>query len=172
MTLTRAGRLLVERAKPVLRDMERMELAIRRFVERPSGRRLGVFGSAAASPVPLVVQRYRAISEDGDPTDLRLVAAQPDDLQEQLRGGALDMVVTWDYEFAPRATAAGLRRVQLLADPLCAVLPVGHPASAADTIRLAALQGEPWVARSHRPPYDEAVHAMCRLDDFEPDVAL
>jgi DNA-binding transcriptional LysR family regulator len=99
-------------------------------------------------------------------------ASQPEDLEAELAEGLIDVGLTWDYDFLVRPIAA-LYRQHLLNDPLCLLLPCGHPlADGAGPIRLADVAREPWVVRGHRPPYGEAFEVRCRIAGFEPDVTF
>lgn len=167
--LTAAGRLLAERARSLLNELAILEQELHRIGERPSAVHLGVFSTAGAHLVPLVVRAYRQRHPD---TELVLHPCQPDELAAQLADGVVTAGLTWDYDFAPRPDD-GLRRHHLLDDPLRVLVPDGHPlAAAAAPLRLRDLASEPWVARAHRPPYADAFEVMCRITGFEPDVVF
>jgi LysR family nitrogen assimilation transcriptional regulator len=57
--LTVAGRLLADRARLLLGELACLEHELRRLGERPASVHLGVFSTAGAYPIPLVVQEYR-----------------------------------------------------------------------------------------------------------------
>jgi DNA-binding transcriptional LysR family regulator len=117
----------------------------------------------------MVVREYRQRYAG---TQLVIEATQPDGLAADLADGAIDVGLTWDYDFAPRALDS-LDRTRLLEDPLCLLLPAGHRlADVPGPVRLADVAAEPWVARSHRPPYDDALEVMCRIAGFEPDIVF
>jgi DNA-binding transcriptional LysR family regulator len=167
--LTEVGALLAERAKTVLQDMTSLEQEIKRLVTSPTIVRLGVFSTAGASLVPIVVKRYR---QQFSETRLVLHASQPENLENELKESVIDVGLTWDYDFLARPIGA-LHRQHLLDDPLCLLLPLGHPlASEQSPIRLLDVADEPWVVRNHQPPYHDAFSVMCRAAGFEPNVVF
>ncbi len=167
--LTEAGRLLAERAQVLLRDMASLEHELHRLADPPTKVKLGVFSTAGAHLVPVVVQTYRQRFPD---TQLVLHASQPDDLEAELDGGTIDVGLTWDYDFLTRPMGT-LHRQHLLDDPLCLLLPRTHPlAHETEPQRLADVADEPWVVRGHRAPYHDAFEVMCRIAGFEPDVVF
>jgi DNA-binding transcriptional LysR family regulator len=149
--------------------MESLERDIRHLVTPPTNVRLGVFSTAGASLVPIVVKRYREQFPD---TRLVLHASQPENLESELKEGVIDVGLTWDYDFLPRSIGA-LHRQHLLDDPLCLLLPPAHPlAGEQEPIRLLDAADEPWVVRSHQPPYHDAFGVMCHAAGFEPNVVF
>jgi DNA-binding transcriptional LysR family regulator len=168
--LTQAGRLLAERARSLLSELATLEHELHRLGERPASVHLGVFSTAGAYLIPLVVQEYRQRHSDAL---LVLHACQPDELAAQLADGAVTVGLTWDYDFAPRPMDM-LERHHLLDDPMCVLLPAGHPLAAdpEQPLRLRDLAAEAWVARPHRAPYADAFEVMCRIAGFEPDVVF
>jgi DNA-binding transcriptional LysR family regulator len=167
--LTHVGRLLAERAQVLLRDMSGLQQELRRLADPPTKVKLGVFSTAGAHLVPLVVQKHRWRYPG---TQLILQATQPEALATELADGTIDVGLTWDYDFLARPTGS-LRRRHLLDDPMCLLLPGGHPLAAErGPLRLADLADEPWVVRSHKAPYESAFEIMCQIAGFEPDVAF
>ncbi|GAA1228117.1 LysR family transcriptional regulator [Pseudonocardia alaniniphila] len=167
--LTAAGRLLADRARLLLSELACLEHDLHRLGERPASVHLGVFSTAGAYLIPLVVQEYRQRHTE---TRLVLHPCQPDELAAQLADGAVTVGLTWDYDFAPRPLDM-LERHHLLDDPMCVLLPAGHPlADHTEPLRLRDLGAEAWVARPHRAPYTDAFEVMCRIAGFEPDVVF
>ncbi len=167
--LTEVGAILADRAHGVLRDMASLEQEIRRLVSSPTIVRLGVFSTAGASLVPVVVKRFR---QQFSETRLVLHASQPENLENELKEGVIDVGLTWDYDFLTRSIGS-LHRQHLLDEPLCLLLPQAHSlASEQGPVRLLDLADEPWVVRSHQPPYHDAFGVMCRAAGFEPNVVF
>lgn len=167
--LTAIGKVLAERGQSLLREMAGLEQELRRLAEPLARVVLGVFSTAGAHLVPVVVQKFRKQYPD---TLLIVHASQPEDIEAELAEGLIDVGLTWDYDFLARPMGA-LYRQHLLNDPLCLLLPDGHPlAERPGPVRLADVAHEPWVVRGHRPPYREAFEVMCRIAGFEPDVAF
>ncbi|HWV39991.1 LysR family transcriptional regulator [Pseudorhodoplanes sp.] len=167
--LTEVGKVLAERGQSLLREIAALEQELHRVADPPTRVTLGVFSTAGAHLVPIVVQKYRERFPD---TQLILHASQPEDLEAKLAEGLIDVGLTWDYDFLARPMGA-LHRRHLLNDPLCLLLPRSHPlASGLEPLRLAEVAHEPWIVRGHRPPYRDAFEVMCRIAGFEPDVVF
>jgi molybdate transport repressor ModE-like protein len=167
--LTAIGKVLAERGQSLLREMAGLEQELRRLADPPTRVTLGVFSTAGAHLVPVVVRKHREQFPD---TQLILHASQPEDLESELAEGLIDVGLTWEYDFLSRPMGA-LYRQHLLNDPLCLLLPGGHMlADCPGPIRLADVSHEPWIVRGHRPPYRDAFEVMCRIAGFEPDVAF
>ncbi|GEL26686.1 LysR family transcriptional regulator [Pseudonocardia sulfidoxydans NBRC 16205] len=166
--LTPAGTLLAERARSLLNELAGLEQEVQRIGERPAAVHLGVFTTAGAHLVPLVVREYRQRHPD---TQLVLHPSQPGELPAQLADGLITVGLSWDYDFAPRPDE-GLLHHHLRDDPMCVLLPENHPRAAAPSVRLRDLSDEPWIARDHRAPYADALEVMCRIAGFEPDVVF
>lgn len=166
--LTVAGTLLAARARSLLNELAGLEHEVRRIAERPAAVHLGVFTTAGAHLVPLVVRAYR---QRHPGTQLVLHPSQPGELAAELADGVITVGMSWDYDFAPRPYE-GLLHHHLRDDPMCVLLPESHPLAGHASVRLRDLCDEPWVARDHRPPYADALVAMCRITGFEPDVVF
>jgi len=167
--LTLAGRFLARRAQAVLRDLASLEQELRHLAKPPKRVRLGVFATAGAHLVPILVMRYRQRFPD---TQLVLHASQPEDLAAELESGEIDVGITWDYDFLMRPVGE-IHRQHLLADPLCLLLPRDHPLAGRDGLRLADLADQPWVVRTHKSTrYEDAFEVMCRIAGFEPRVVF
>ena len=167
---TQAGQFLAKRAQTLLRDLGGLEQELQRLADPPKKVRLGVFATAGAHLVPVLVQQYRQRYPD---TQLLLHASQPEDMAAELDAGTIDVGITWDYDFLMRPLGE-LHRQHLLSDPMCLLLPHDHPLAGDDgPVRLADLADELWVVRTHRSPrYEDAFEVMCRIAGFEPRIVF
>jgi DNA-binding transcriptional LysR family regulator len=166
--LTTAGEVLAQRARVILDSMTELESELRRLVDAPRKVRVGAFSTAGAHFIPLVVKAYR----EHQGSALSVVSANAVEVPGQLRDGAIDIGLVWDYDFAPRPPEDGLHLTPLLSDPLCVVLPTEHPFADRDEVALLELADEPWIVRVHRRPYREAFETVCRIAGFEPHVVF
>src|SRR5256714_313867 len=67
---------------------------------------------------------------------------------------------------------AGMRRFELLEDPMRLALPSGHPFASKAKVGLGDLSGEAWVQTSARSPCARHVVRSCHTAGFEPNVAF
>lgn len=168
--LTDAGRLLARHAGVLLTaaGAARADLAALTGEVRGTVRAGGLQSATRRVLVP-VVARMRADHPQVrvEVSELELEQALP-----ELRLGALDVVVSDEYDGYPRPRPAGLRFEVLLEEPLRVVLPAEHPAAAAGTaVALADLRGEVWVASAAGTGHAALVVGACRsLGSFDPDV--
>ena len=167
--LTPAGQLLAERATRLLAEVDEIEDELRRLGAGVREVHLGAFPTAGADLVPLAIRAYRERHPD---VRVVLTPAHASDVVAQLHSSRISVGLVWDYDFAPQAPDAAFDRVELLADPLRIVLPEDHPAAGEREVAMRDLAEEPWIVRSHRPPYAQAFEQMCRIAGFEPQVAF
>jgi DNA-binding transcriptional LysR family regulator len=164
--LTPAGELLLSHADALA---ARLELADTQMDALVAGERrtlrVGAFPSALATIVPAAAAALRA----GD-RELEVVVEEGivDALARAVAAGRLDAAVCWQDTAEPRREHDGLRRVDLIEEPMLAVLPAGHRLAARRRIALHALAGEPWMA----PERDGLLVRACRAAGFEPRIVI
>lgn len=166
--LTAAGERLRQRGSRVLADVVALEQELRAFADGRQEISVGAFATAGAELLPHALKAFSATHPE---VTVRLKALTAADATA-LRDGTIQVLLAWDYNFAPQAVDPQLDQHRLLDDPMLAVLPAAHPLSGRERIALAELAGERWVTRAHRPPYEHAYETMCRLGGFEPEVVF
>lgn len=162
--LTPAGELLLPRARSILAEVERAEVAVRLLAAGLAGRvSIGFVGTATYDLLPRVA---RAVRADLPGINLELHGEQ---LSPALAEGVLerrfDIAVTRDPAPNPQLMVRHLR-----SEKLVAVLPVDHPAAAGDAVALADLRGATFVTHpsGHRSVMYDAVMQACRHAGFVP----
>jgi DNA-binding transcriptional LysR family regulator len=167
--LTESGKVLAERSTVLLGTIAGIEREMRDLKARHACVRLGAFPTAAADLIPRVVREYQRRFTD---TRVVLRSAHAGDMPGCLRDGEIHVGLVWDYDFAPRTVPSDVEWLHLADDPLCVLFPADHPLARESEVELAELSGENWVVRGHRPPYDDAFTAMCRLAGFAPHIGF
>lgn len=78
----------------------------------------------------------------------------------------------YDVAFTRPPLVAGLESRTLVSEPVCAVLPEGHPLAGRTELTLGELAGESWVLtpRSSWEPWHQAFDSSFRSAGFTPDV--
>ncbi|MBG0816697.1 LysR family transcriptional regulator [Planomonospora sp. ID82291] len=168
--LTDAGRLLARHARVLLTAAEvaAADLAALGGEIRGTVRAGGLQSAARRLLVPAVA---RMMPEHPlvrvEVCELELEQALPG-----LRLGAVDLVVSDEYDGHPRPRPAGLRFTPLHEEPLKLVLPPAHPLARREgPVALAALRQEAWVASDAGTGHHAMVVGTCRsLGGYEPDV--
>ena len=162
--LTAAGRVLADRAEPILAGLADAEAEARAAAgEDGPGVRVASFASAAATIVAEAVRAngLRAHIVEVDP---RLGLAR-------LRAGEVDVAILWEYDYVPLRVSGPVELVPLLDDPIHVVLPRSHPAAAAPTVELADLADEPWIDSTEASSCHPFLTRACLAAGFEPRVA-
>jgi DNA-binding transcriptional LysR family regulator len=145
--LTDAGQVFLPEARAVLARFDAAIAVVRRAARGEVGRlNLAFLTSTANYMLPPVV---RAVREKFPDLELTTHDVPIDELVAGLRGGRFDAAFTRPPLVADLATRT------LAIEPVCAVLPTGHPLAARDTLHLSDLADEDWVLtpRESWPPW-------------------
>jgi DNA-binding transcriptional LysR family regulator len=138
--LTDTGRLLLEQARMILRQVEQTKTEVRRRARGETGRVNVGFGIGTHFHplVPSIIREYGAHYPEV------LMCPQANNsamLSARLRAGTIDAA----FIYLPIANAEDLAIDVLAEEPYVAVLPLGHPLSGSGSLRLAALANEKLV---------------------------
>jgi DNA-binding transcriptional LysR family regulator len=142
--LTPAGEELVQRTEGILRQLEAAEAALARTTTHVAGvLRCAAFASAHRVLLPRAIA---ALAERHP--DLRVTTQdmEPEDSLPALKLGELDLALAQEYAFAPNPSDPAIERTELLDDPLRVALPEAHRLAAAESVDVAELEAEPWIA--------------------------
>jgi hypothetical protein len=93
-----------------------------------------------------------------------LLEAEPSRALPALARGDVDLVLGDEWRHQPVRLPAGVRRDELLTDPVRLVLPARHPVARryVDAVPLAELAGEAWTTGYAGMGWDEMTHRACR----------
>ncbi|MFI7039141.1 LysR family transcriptional regulator [Microbispora rosea] len=162
--LTEVGRVFLPEARAVLTHADAALETARRAVRGEVGRlRVAFLVSTANYMMPPVVRAFRERYPD---VELLAEAVAIADLVAGLREDRYDAAFTRPPLVDDLVTAT------LVAEPVCAVLPAGHPLAGRPELRLADLAGEPWVLtpRGSWEPWHRKYDEDFRAAGFEPRV--
>lgn len=166
VTLTEAGRLLVDRADTISAAVSAAENEQRQLAQLGAGTvRVAIFPSAAATLLPRALAALREVAPQ---IELQLTEAEPPEAHQLLLKDRVDLAVVFAYDNDTHPLKQDLRSYPITNDLVCLVLPPGHP-QAAGHVRLVDLAHEHWITgcercRSH----------LCRLAaaaGFEPQIS-
>ncbi|MGY0020692.1 LysR family transcriptional regulator [Streptomyces sp. cg35] len=165
---TEAGRLLTRYAEEIGRQVSEAETALGDLRAGRSGRlTVRYFPTAGSALVAPALARLRA---EHPSVGVDLAAADPDDPLAEVQRGDADLAVVVRTADGPRA---GVRLLDLVADPYRAVLPKGHPLAARRVLDLADLADQPWVGtEGPAGPCHVLVTEACGAAGFTPDVVV
>jgi DNA-binding transcriptional LysR family regulator len=168
---TAAGAALAGHLGGILGQIESAEREVAAIAAGRGGRlRTASFPSAGASLMPAAIAGFRA-SHPG--VELTLAEGEPEEIGPRLRAGEFDLVLLYEFEETGERLAAGMRRFELLDDPLHLALPADHRlAKRRKPPRLADLAGESFVQTSAATPCARHVVRSCHVAGFEPRVSF
>ena len=166
VSLTAAGRELLERARRTLARVEEDLAAVKRVGRGEVGALTIAFtGSAILSdPLPRAIRAYRRRYPE---VDLRLLELRTMLQIEALRDGSIDLGFLRDP-----GPFDGLVIQELWREPYLAVLPSRHPLAKLRVVPVAKLRGEPFIfhARSAGPLAYDRTMAVCERAGFLPQI--
>lgn len=167
---TAAGASLAVHAGGILASIEAAESELGAIVAGRGGRlRTASFPSAGATLMPLAIAGFRA-SHPG--VEITLAEGEPEEIAPRLRAGELDFVLLYEFEGVGERLEAGIKRFELLDDPLQLALPAAHPLARKRAVRLEDLREESWVQTSAATPCARHVVRSCHAAGFEPRVSF
>jgi DNA-binding transcriptional LysR family regulator len=163
---TLAGELLLAHADALAARLDLADVQMEALVagERRT-LRLGAFPSALATIVPAAVAAVTALEPE---LDVAIEEGTVADLTGAVADGRLHAAVCFQDASAPRREPDGLRRIDLLEEPMVTLLPADHRLAGEDAVDLRALAGEPWMV----PSLDGLIIAACRAAGFEPRIVI
>jgi DNA-binding transcriptional LysR family regulator len=176
VTLTAAGELLVEHANAIAAELERAQARLASFSAGTMGRvELASFASAITQVVAPAIRSLRVLAPD---VTVVVRDAEGHTSLLLLLDGEIDIAITEEHRLAPRHDDERLIRFPLYTEPFDVILPAGHPLATEDTIDLAGLTGEDWIAPLPGNPCRDVVEALDNprithtSDDFRAIAAL
>jgi DNA-binding transcriptional LysR family regulator len=163
VSLTEAGRLLLEEARRISARLQQTVDLVRRVGEGQIGRlALGFLPSVAHSVLPGVLLKFR----EGFPNvELSLQEMGPDEEVRKLRDKQIDA----GFLYLP-IDKTGLAVRTVLREPLVVALPDGHPLVAQDRVAMRQLADEPFILppRHQVPACYGYIMEACRRAGFFP----
>ncbi|KRE89186.1 LysR family transcriptional regulator [Frateuria sp. Soil773] len=168
--LTEAGRRLLERAGPVITQLEQAKAEVAQLARGEAGRlRVGFAGATYFQPrVPALIQDYRQRHPD---VELLPEQSNTPALTRGLHAGSIDVAFIRPSAEADEALAVET----LVVESMLAVLPRRHPlASGGAAIPLAALAGETFILfpRDIGPGLYDTIAGACHRAGFSPRLGL
>lgn len=144
MRLTEAGQALSKHAEVILENLADAHGQMDAYSRLRAGTvRLCAFPSASATLVPDALARITA-SHPG--VHVELHEDEPPESLHRLVHGECDVTLAFTYPGLREAVPEEVVEIPLLEDQLTVVLPVGHRLARRQTVKLAELSQERWIA--------------------------
>ncbi len=168
--LTDAGRALVAHADAVIARLDEAERELQAIAGLEGGElRMASFASASAT---IVTEAAAEFTKRYPKVRLSLSEAEPEDsVPPRLRAGELDLALMLDYPIVPEEPHRDLELTLLLTESMHLALPSDHRYAERQTVRLADLADEPWLAGVAPSSCREVVVRACQEAGFEPEIS-
>jgi DNA-binding transcriptional LysR family regulator len=167
---TAAGAALAAHAGGIMARMESAEEEIAAIARGHGGHlRTASFPTAGSTLMPQAIAAFQA-SHPG--VEVTLAEGEPEEIAPRLRAGEFDLVLLFEFAGVGERLGTGMRRFELLDDPLHLALPREHPLARRERVALGDLREEPWVQTSASSPCAKHVIRSCHAAGFEPNVAF
>jgi DNA-binding transcriptional LysR family regulator len=168
VTLTLAGRSLVEHAERILAELRAAEAMLSNDNASLTGLlRVGVPFHEGPRIMSRALTEVRRRFPD---MEIRLVATTDEAGADAVRRDQLDMVIVSRYGAAHPRTAPGLREWVLGHDALRLCVPADHPLSSAPSCAMAQLRDESWIV-CPESTLGRLTMSLCTTASFEPRLA-
>ena len=168
--LTDAGAVLVGHAEAAIARLDEAERELAAIAGlEGGGLRLASFPSASAT---ILTEALSAFHDRHPDVRLTVSDAEPEISLPRLRGGELDLALSFDYPSVPASEDRDLERTLLLTECMYVALPKAHPLAEREVVPLTDLCESVWLAGSCPSSCGEAVLGACRRAGFEPRVGF
>lgn len=144
VTLTAAGRVLVDAGDAIAAELSQAEREIARL-DTPDGLTVATFTSGGQRLLPPALSRFAA---ERPGVELTVLENDPADALPLVRSGAADLALVYHFDDLPPVRPgdrSGLSWTALLDDPMWVVLPENHRLAGRESLTIAELAGERWV---------------------------
>jgi DNA-binding transcriptional LysR family regulator len=167
---TAAGAALAGHIGGILARMEAAEAELAAIAAGHGGKlRTASFPTAGETLMPQAIAAFRAAHPG---VEVTLAEGEPEEIAPRLRAGEFDLVLLFEFEGVGERLGAGMRRFELLEDPLHLALRNDHPLAGRKQLRLEDLSEESWVQASATSPCAKHVVRSCHVAGFEPKVSF
>jgi DNA-binding transcriptional LysR family regulator len=169
--LTDPALVLAEHAEALLERTALAEADLAAAAGTVAGRgRIAAFQSVA---LRIAIPAIDALRRDAPRLRCGLLEAEPEDSLPALALGDVDVVLGDEWPQQPWRIPPGLRRDELVREPIRVVLPARHPVARRhrDAVPLADLAGEAWVTGHAGMAWEAMTQRTCRArGGFDPDL--
>ncbi len=168
--LTEAGRVLVCHAEAAIARLDEAERELAAIAGLEGGElRLASFPSASAT---LLTEAVSVFHRRHPRVRLSVADAEPEESLPRLRGGELDLALSFDYVTVPHDDERDLDRTLVLTESMHIALPATHELAERATVPLAELADHEWLCGSRPSSCGEVVFSACRNAGFEPRIGF
>jgi len=167
---TNAGRILVSHAEAAIARLDEAERELAMIAGLEGGEvRIASFPSASATLLTLGVSDF---TRKYPKVRLNVADAEPEVSLPRLRGGELDLAITFDHPQLPDPDERDIERTLLLTESMHVALPHDHPFADRARVKMTDLSEEDWLSGGCPSSCGAIVSRACRDAGFEPRIGL
>jgi DNA-binding transcriptional LysR family regulator len=161
----------VQHADTILAECEAAVADVEALAGQVGGTvRISVFQTAAQS---IALPALAGLRGQFPALELEVRELEPFRALPALRAGQLDIALSHEWDFVPVPPDPSFTRIDLLTEPIVALLPQAHPlAQGGGAVRLKDLANERWCVAQESAASREAVERVAHAAGFEPHVIL
>ena len=168
--LTDAGRVAVSHAEAAIARLEEAERELAAIAGLEGGElRLASFPSASAT---VLTEAVSVFHRRHPKVRLSVTDAEPQESLPQLRGGEVDLALSFDYPSLPKDDDRDLEFTLVLTESMHIALPKDHPLAERPVVPLIELAEVEWLCGSRPSSCGEIVVQACRDAGFEPHIGF
>jgi molybdate transport repressor ModE-like protein len=168
--LTQAGEVLVAHSDAVLARLDEAERELDAIAGMRGGRlRLASFPTASATLVTSAISQFNEHYPD---VRLEFREAEPDESVPQLKQGALDLALVYDFSTVTEAEDRDIERHLLLEERMWLALPKNHPLASRAAVEPCELADDQWLCGASPGSCRENVILACQAGGFEPRISF
>ncbi|MEV4615272.1 LysR family transcriptional regulator [Kitasatospora sp. NPDC049258] len=165
LRLNKYGEVFRAHAVRAISEIDLAEQRIATLVDPDTGTiALGFLHSYGTWLVPRILTGYRTLAPA---TTFELRGSAADVVVDGVRRGRLDLGIT-----SPRPAGDDLRWTPLQDEPLCLLVPAGHPLAGRSQVAAAELAGEEFVALQPEYGLRQVADRLCAEAGFTPRIVL
>jgi molybdate transport repressor ModE-like protein len=170
--LTEAGTLLARHAIAITSAIDAAEGDLADLAGLRTGTvRLAGFPTASSTIVPRLLAALVATHPG---IRVTYIETEPPEAVQMLREGSVDLAITFSYPGdradSQRDSGAGFTSEPLFTEETVVVLPAGHPLAGSETVDVASLAAERWIAGC--PRCRGHLLAVCEVAGFAPSIGF
>jgi DNA-binding transcriptional LysR family regulator len=173
VTLTEAGRTLLVTADAIHAELQAAAQRLRALTAAGPQTLTVVTFPSAGEPI-LAPALTAAANAAGDPVEITVIEAEPDQALAAVRDGRADLALVYHFH-APHPPPGWLeaagpgRYTPLVVDPLRLLVPAGHPLAGRTAVSLAEVAGDRWI--HSWGDVGDVLDMLAALSGFRPHVA-
>ena len=159
-TLTQNGQEVLYYCREVIKNETALKDTVNSLNGMLSGSvRIGAVSSTLSTLVPTLIHRFSTVYSN---IQIQLSEMTYQNIIESLKNHTIDI------GFTSSSTTKGIQFIPLLKDPVCLIIPPGHPLDSYDKVPVSLLNGIDFIAPA--PGFDDVYRIITDHTDISPNI--